>query len=427
MFKLLFSVFSCLFFFLTPILCNDSLTLEIITHSEDLTNEDQYQEAIDLLQNHLLELDDSDSLDIASVKHKLGINYYYTDELDKAIECVSQAIQFRLAALGEEHIDTQNSLFLRLAIYRYQGKLEEALVDLERNIDYIQNNDLFNEAQKDSILTNRYDELGNIFLDLEDHHSAIFYWERVRAYQIANSGKNDLSVYQVEDQLATAYKNTGQYDKAILFFENAIQYYKQGQPLHKELCIAYQNLASTYQLQRKYKLANQYYKQAELSCQQANDKKNLLEVYVNQISNYTNTGELEQGVTAFQKGIALSQKITSQTFKADLYSNLGLLEATQNDYEGALSHYAEATQILVPNFEPTITNINPTPSQYNIQSKYDLLTVLSRKATVLMQKGERDNNIIMLRDALKTYEDINELITTIRLDYQIGKSKFLLL
>lgn len=428
MFKRSIFIFLYCSIFLTPVLSNDSLTLQIIKQSEQLTGKDQYQKAINLLQSHLLKLPLKDTLAIAATKHKLGVNYYYIDELDQAIECVSQAINFRFAVLGEKHLDTQNSLFLRLAIYRYQGKLEEALVDLQRNITYVKNTSAFNDFTRDSVLMNRYDELGNIYLELEDHHNALFYWEQVRNYRIDQFGEEYIETYQIEDQMATAYKDIGAYEKAIPLFEKAISFYeKSTPPLYEELCIVYNNLALAYEALQEYEKAGQYLKKATMSCQNVRDKKNLLEAYANQIENYTQLRKFEEGVTAFQKGITLSKEITSEAFKADLYSNLGLLEATQNHYEEALSYYEEAVYILVPNFESTVTNINPIPSKDNIQSKYDLLMVLSRKAAVLMQKGEQENNLFILQDALKTYEDINELINTIRLDYQIGQSKFLLL
>ncbi|MEN0048255.1 MAG: CHAT domain-containing tetratricopeptide repeat protein [Bacteroidota bacterium] len=425
MFKLLSFIPFAFFFFLAPTLCNDSLTSKIIAQSEELTDANEFQKSIELLQKHLSTLTEHDSLDIASVKHKLAVNYYYEDQLDKAIECISQAIQFRLTVLDEEHVETQSSLFLRVAIYRYQGKLERALVDLERNIKYVQNTPSFSEPTRDSVLMNRYNELGNIFLERKDYYNAIFYWEQVKTYH-SNHHPLTLINYQIGDQLATAYMEVGVYDDAIKLFKASIEFYEKA-ALYSELCISYNNLALTYKLLNNEELTEEYLNQAASNCQKAKDKKNLLEAYANQIENYAHLRKFKEGIATFQKGIKLSKEITSKTFKADLYSNLGLLEATQNDYEGALSHYEEAIQILVPNFESTITNINPTPSEYNIQSKYDLLMVLSRKADALMQKGERGNNLSILQDALQTYEDINELINIIRLDYQISQSKFLLL
>ncbi|MEM9885149.1 MAG: CHAT domain-containing tetratricopeptide repeat protein, partial [Bacteroidota bacterium] len=413
-------------FFTFCLLGNDSLTLHIIQLSEEYTNQSEYEKAVHVLQDYLTDLEDKESVDAASIYHKLGINYYYTDQLDAAIEAVSNALEIRYEVLGENHPDTQNSLFLRSGIYRAFGLLEESLSDLNSNIESIKKDEKLTAKKRDSILISRYDDLGILYLVAEQYYDAILYWEQVKNYRIATYGAQDLSVYQVEDQLATAYKSIGAYETAIELYEKTITFYEAAD-LQSELCIVYNNLAATYELIEESEKAAIYYAKAAESCDKAQDRINLLEVYKNQIENYTRLGKYDDAQLSFDKGIALSKEMSEQVFDAELYSNLGNLKAAQAQFDEALQHFATAIKILVPDFIESTKNSNPTPTQYHIQSKYDLLTTLTRKAAVLTEKGTKNQSIATLEKALQTYEDINELIDAIRLGYRMGKSKFLLL
>ncbi|MEM0992394.1 MAG: tetratricopeptide repeat protein, partial [Bacteroidota bacterium] len=393
----------------------EAATLRIVEASVEYTDAGAYDKAIEVLKTHLEATGTQKEVDAALLYHKIAVNLYYDFASEAALTYVTKALDLRTQSLGKNHQASQKSLFLRYAIYRDLGQLEQALEDLERNIEYLKT------TGDTAVLIDRYNEMGITHLLLNNYYECIFYWEKVNDYRTQNLALSDPEIYQIKDQLATVYKDIQQYDKALQLFEAAISFYEQNQPvLHADLCIAYNNLALTYDLVGENSIAQDYFQKAVIHCQKAADKINLLEAYTNQIANYTKLKKFAAAQIAFDRGRELSEEMSAKVDEASLYNNLGQLEQAKGKLKLAVQHYDRAVELLVPDLNGRVTSELPNPQRHYIQFKADLLLPLSNKASVLTSQNK-------LSDALAIYESIDQLLTSIRMDYKGGNAKFFLL
>ena len=391
-----------------------------------------YETAIGLLEEALSKAQrrSADTAITAQIHHKLGVNFFYTDQFDKAIHHSSTAITLRQAYLGNQHADTQNSLFLRAAINRWIGQFDQAVTDLKTIITALRQSPELSPSTKDSLLAIRYEELGVNYLSLGDYPLAHSYLENAKQRYQAQYGSQHPYYLQASAQQAVALEGMGQYKQAIDQHQAVLSNYESHSADPLDIAVLCTNLGLAYAKNEQYQQAAAFTERAISSYIALNDTALLAEAYSNLSGIYAQLNQLEKATTAYQQGLALASTIFETPYHplfGELHTHRATIALHQQDPNSALAYTQKAIQALVPNHTGNDRTDLPAISQNRILSKYELLEPLQAKATAHLQLYQSSSMATHLENALATYQTLDTLIVAIRSGYMVEESKFLLL
>lgn len=434
-------------FFLLPFVsnaqnnCSPETIAQIVQKTDSLRLEiGDYAAAIDILQSKIdicsSSLENENPADLATLYHKMAVNYFFQEKFSIALEQVNQALQIR-QTLGDAIIlDFSNSIYLKAIIYRYMGNFTQAKENYVEAIELLESSTSLADIQKVEHLAPKYEDMGILSISVGDFSLALSYLNKAETAYIKHIGtRSDGSVAYVISKKGNVYHSLKDYDKAIVTYNLAINICNEFNPT-ENLDVAeflghiYNDKAFAYSAQEKYDDAEVIYNDALAIFQNLNLNEVQSNTHSNLILTYAHQDNFEATQNSYQQGLALAQEVYKTAFHhkiAELHRNMGEAESLRNNHDTALQYYQTAIKSLVPDFQTNSTFPNPVLSQRVIGPKMELLQTLSRKVKTLQAKhsGNPSDNAPLLV-AFQTSQTLDTLITQIRQSYQAQGSKFYL-
>lgn len=343
-----------------------------------------------------------------------GYAHYYNQNKYEAQQSYAKAYQIistqfphqrqRIADLG---------LFLG-ELYGRVGKYEQALQLLRSTSEQYQQ---LNNAEKTSAC---YHKIGLILYEQGESDLAIEYFQKA-LHLVSGATKP----YILND-IGLAYKDKKDYALATHYVKQTLPIYKEQQAIVDE-ATAYLNLATFQYLAGKYDSAL-YYFQKFPQIDTNNDGKWLtfqqLYMWGNTLCKLNRLAESEQKL---QNALALANELNENKSwqKAEIYMGLADVYKAKKEIPAALAASQKAICSLLYQYSDSNFRENP-PLKAIVFPKY-LLTAMSQKADLLKNLYQSEKKTEDLALCLATQELAQNLIDSIRLDFQGNSSKLSLM
>ena len=154
----------------------------------------------------------------------------------------------------------------------------------------------------------------------------------------------------IYDQLGLMANNMGQYEKAIVYYEKALDIKEKQNPFnHQNLANTYNNIGALYESMGDYPKALSFHEKA-LAIQQQSlppTHPDLANTYKNIGNVYNSIGDYSKALSFHEKALAIQQQSLPPTHPdlATSYKNMGLVYENMNNYLKAHSFYERAVDI----------------------------------------------------------------------------------
>lgn len=363
-------------------------------------------------------------LELARLKHELGVVYYSQGELLSAIEATESALSLRLSdedGAGEALFQTAYNL----------GSFYQILEDYDQAFAAFQV--ILDRAPNPRIGVTLY-RIGGIYRQIGEFQlseQAYIEAAKWKDFSVGSTARGSLLnewayLYIVQDEPAAARKAIPLLKESLPIFQRAAaedDYYAA------EPSITLNRLGMAHTYAGQFSDALQYFEQAlnenEKCCQDPSQES---AIYSNIGIAYRRSNQLKKALEAHQYAIAILQE-DAETGKVDTWTALGhdniattLLDMKR--YREGLDEIQAAIHWLLPGFRPSTPQDNPErqllqPSPH----KNDLLVVLKDKAALWQHLAREQSNEQFYQYALSTYLLCDELLDMIREDHQEQQTK----
>lgn len=226
----------------------------------------------------------------------------------------------------------------RLNVWGYSKNLIE-IYELILHKDHLKDNFHFGKQTYGALLSN----LGNAYRNLGDPNKAIEYYES--ALKIAKENNDEKAEGNNLGYLGNAYRNIGKLEESTKYYENAIQILRKVGDIRGE-GINYGNLGIAYSDGGKTEEAIECYQKAlEISrkCDEKGEEGNYLG---NLGSAYRNLGELDKSIEYYINAIKILNQVGDRRRKGNHIGNLGSSYRDLGNQEKAIKCYKSAIKIL---------------------------------------------------------------------------------
>ncbi|CAF0806957.1 unnamed protein product [Adineta steineri] len=207
---------------------------------------------------------------------------------------------------------------------------------------------------------NGWERLGNLLLKISQFNKA----EELYNVLLEQTSDESEKAYYYH-HLGYVKVNQSDYEKAIWYYENALETYQKTLPLNQpDLATSYNNLGSVYNRIGEYSKALSYYDKAlEIF------RKTLPSNHPYSASSYNNIGsvydnmeEYSKALSFYEKALEIQQKTlpSNHPSLATLYTNIAMLNYNMKEYSKALSYLERALDIFqraLPPTHPDIQNV----------------------------------------------------------------------
>jgi tetratricopeptide (TPR) repeat protein len=187
-----------------------------------------------------------DYKNLAYVRVAKGHCNYYIGLPKEAIEEYKEAVALWENENNKKEVNLSNS-FIATALIQL-GKLEEAKVIFKECIDYLL------PFGKNRTISSYYSQLGEIYSAQNNTKESIYYFDKGSefAYRSGDPG----TIARAYNYLAISNYYSGDIEKALLLFQLSLNYRIKSKDM-KLVCESYYNIASLYQDEKKYDLAEE--------------------------------------------------------------------------------------------------------------------------------------------------------------------------
>lgn len=281
---------------------------------------------------------------------------------------------------------------LQSAIHVPQGKYSKVIQYGEKAINILE------QFENPPNIERTYLNLSNAYQrERNDFRKTIQYLNRGIEICLNRSIIDSIRIGNLYFLLGNAHKGLKQYKKAIKSYKQCEEY-RGG--IDSQLAYL---LSKTYIEKRNYKQAIEYAKKAiEISIKMEEEEDS--DLYLQLALTYHKIGNFRQSFHYYRKALLVAeenlQKTNPNYIKIHIY--LGDFHQSQNQLNKALQSYQTALQLLESNFNSSNIRENPP-----IAEKYTsiwTMEAIKNKATVFMQKFEKDSLQADLKSALECQE-----------------------
>jgi len=163
-------------------------------------------------------------------------------------------------------------------------------------------------------------------------------------------GSEHPNVVVLLNNLATLYRNMGEYEKALPFYLRVLEIKEKGPGLkHPSATVILSNLAELYREMGEYEKALQFFQMALYNNKRALGPQHPdVATSLNSLATvYHNMGEYEKALQLYQRALKIKEKVlgTRHLDVAILLDNLAELYREMGEYEKALPYYQRALEI----------------------------------------------------------------------------------
>ncbi|CAF3725173.1 unnamed protein product [Adineta steineri] len=207
-----------------------------------------------------------------------------------------------------------------------------------------------------------YNQLGGVHMNQGDYEKAIWYYEQALQIFQKYLPSNHPDLATSYNNIGLVYKNMGDYSKALSFYEKALEIQQKTLPSnHPHLATSYINIGLIYSKMTQYSKALSFFEKA-LEIQQKSLPSNhpLLATSYNNIGGmYNKMGERSKALLSHEKALNIRKKTLPSNHPdlAQSYNNIGGMYHSMGEYSEALSFYEKAFEIqqkTLPSNHPSL-------------------------------------------------------------------------
>jgi tetratricopeptide (TPR) repeat protein len=265
------------------------------------------------------------------------------------------ALYQKAAASFLKHKMHENYIQCQIKIadaYRSKYMLEQALLIGEAAKDYA----LKNLSANHIVIAELNHSLGTIQKNLGNDDEAISLFNQSIRKRVQLNGNKDTLLSNTYNNLGNVYYYLGLYDDAFRYYQrslNLVKYRKDQE--NRAVMIWNQNLAGCYQVFGDYTNAEKYYQHAldiALAIYEENDAE-FGRIYTNLGAMQIRKGDYDKALYFFKK----AEPIYYEDFKPNterigiLYLNIGVVYQNKTDFKKALDYFNKALNIFTNNYE----------------------------------------------------------------------------
>ena len=145
--------------------------------------------------------------------------------------------------------------------------------------------------------------------------------------------------------LGVAYRDLGDFKKAIEYFEKSLQIKKEINDLLGESA-CYTNLGNAYSLGDLRKAIEYYEKSLQIK-KEIGDRSGESKRYTNLGVAYGDLGDFRKAIEYYEKSLQIKKEINDLLGESACYNNLGVAYRDLDDFKKAIDHYEKSLQIAV--------------------------------------------------------------------------------
>ena len=218
-------------------------------------------------------------------------------------------------------------------------------------------NALLEQTSDDSEKAHYYNQLGYAKDDQGEYEKAIEYYEKALEICHKNPTSNQTDLATTYNNIGSAYYNMEEYSKALSFYEKALEIgQKTLPPNHPSLATSYNNIGLAYYNMKEYSKALSFYEKA-LEIKQKTLPPNhpsLATSYNNIGAVYYNMEEYSKALSFYEKALEIDQKTLPPNHPslATSYNNIAHVYKSMEQYSKALSYFERALDICQRSLPP---------------------------------------------------------------------------
>ncbi|MEA1936503.1 MAG: tetratricopeptide repeat protein [Patescibacteria group bacterium] len=185
---------------------------------------------------------------------------------------------------------------------------------------------------------------------LGEYDKAIKYYEKALEVYLKTTGENHPNTANTYNNLGIVYDSKSDYDKAIEYYKKALEIYlKTIGENHPDIANTYNNLGIVYRSKGEYDKAIEYYKKAlEIKLKTISENHpDVAGTYNNLGVAYESKGEYDKAIEYYEKALEIELKTLGEDHPntAMTYNNLGNVYGSNANYDKAIKYYEKALGI----------------------------------------------------------------------------------
>ena len=217
--------------------------------------------------------------------------------------------------------------------------------------------------------------------------------------------KDTLGIIRAENQLGIIYRESGDYNEAIIHGKNSLLYLKgKGLGELKQMASVYNNLGTSYKYIGDYKNAQNAYIESLKIRESIKDTSGIASSHLSLGNFYLSTENYELALNHFTKSERLYIKLKNDFQLSKIYNNLGIVYVNKNNLEEASYYYQKCLSLKI--------KLN---ADENLDVLYNNLGIVSEK------KGKLDKALsyyqksldIKLKNGLNTTAEVYNNIANV--------------
>ncbi|MEB3282951.1 MAG: CHAT domain-containing protein [Lyngbya sp.] len=212
------------------------------------------------------------------------------------------------------------------------------------------------------------------------------------------------------NQIASAYYHLGDYEKALDFYQQALNIYTQEENEQAQGVIL-TNIGALYGDLGQYQKALESHQQALALAKQVNDLKNQGKIFNNIGAIYKNLNQNQEALEFYQQALEIHRQCGDVGWQGTILNNIGLIYAELEQYDRAMDSYQEAL-ILAEQDGDRVTQGRILNNQGFIYSKLgdsqQALKSLKKALVIRQQLKDLPGEHTTQNDIGTVYQDLGE-------------------
>ncbi|CAF0819976.1 unnamed protein product [Adineta steineri] len=280
--------------------------------------------------------------------------------------------------------------------------------------------ELYNVLLKQTSVENEkqhyYSQLGFAHLNKGDYEKAISYYNQALEIREKIFPSNHPNLATSYSNIGSVYDNMGEYSRAVSYHEKAVEICEKTLPSnHLHLAQSYNNIGNIYTKMGEYSKALSSLEKALEICRKTlpSNHPDMASSYNNIGSVYIKIGEHSKALSFYGKALEIDQKTLPSNHPdlANSYNNIGLVYDNMGEYLKGLSFYKNALEIreksLSSNHPALATSYNNIGLVYDSMGEYSKAVSCHEKALILREKILSSNHPLLAT----SYNNIGNVYT----------------
>lgn len=336
------------------------------------------------------------STGVSETLNKIGVNYYFSGDYEKALKYVGESLNLREEKKEKKGAVASSLNNLCLAHYQ-KGELKEALTyglrslelfkesNVVENQGMVYNNlglvyfemSLFSEALEcqfkalelkekfanKAVIANTLSNIGIIFTRLFNLEKALEYSNKALEYRKAAGDLRGIA--NSYNDIGRIYDKMNDFDKAISFLEDSIKLRKETDSVFG-MAASLENLGMIFFKQGKYDEAENNLLEAKRINEKLGEKKAISGINRNIASLYLAQGKFEEALVYIKRSHDLAKELNMSDKLRDAYKILAEIYTRKNNYKSAFGYFVKYSKL-----NEDILNLKKQHEIHNITTKYE--------------------------------------------------------